>query len=59
MLFNFMTNMEPNAQTYLTEREVFSFSHIRGQGAVVTWSSALKPTGDLEGELIRQVTSGL
>ena len=32
MLFNFMTNMGPNAQTYLLAGEVFP-THIRGQGA--------------------------
>ncbi len=32
MLFNFMTNMGPNAQTYLIAGEVFP-THIRGKGA--------------------------
>lgn len=32
MLFNFMTNMGPNAQTYLLAGEVFPV-HIRGKGA--------------------------
>ncbi|OZA84664.1 MAG: hypothetical protein B7X76_06350 [Azorhizobium sp. 39-67-5] len=32
MLFNFMTNMGPNAQTYLLAGEVFP-THIRGRGA--------------------------
>ncbi len=32
MLFNFMTNMGPNAQTYLLAGEVFP-THIRGKGA--------------------------
>jgi nitrate/nitrite transporter NarK len=32
MLFNFMTNMGSNAQTYLLAGEVFP-THIRGQGA--------------------------
>jgi MFS family permease len=32
MLFNFMTNMGPNAQTYLLAGEVFP-THVRGQGA--------------------------
>jgi MFS transporter, putative metabolite transport protein len=32
MLFNFMTNMGPNAQTYLLAGEVFP-THIRGYGA--------------------------
>jgi MFS family permease len=32
MLFNFMTNMGPNAQTYLLAGEVFPI-HIRGKGA--------------------------
>jgi len=32
MLFNFMTNMGPNAQTYLIAGEVFP-THLRGKGA--------------------------
>ena len=32
MLFNFMTNLGPNAQTYLLAGEVFP-THIRGKGA--------------------------
>jgi MFS transporter, putative metabolite transport protein len=32
MLFNFMTNMGPNAQTYLLAGEVFP-THVRGKGA--------------------------
>jgi len=32
MLFNFMTNMGPNAQTYLLAGEVFP-THLRGTGA--------------------------
>jgi len=32
MLFNFMTNMGPNAQTYLLAGELFP-THIRGKGA--------------------------
>lgn len=34
MLFNFMTNIGPNAQTYLLAGEVFP-TGIRGQGAVL------------------------
>ena len=32
MLFNFITNLGPNAQTYLLAGEVFP-THIRGKGA--------------------------
>jgi MFS transporter, putative metabolite transport protein len=32
MLFNFMTNLGPNAQTYLLAGEVFP-THVRGTGA--------------------------
>jgi MFS family permease len=42
MLFNFMTNMGPNAQTYLLAGEVFP-THIRGQGA--GFAAAFAKTG--------------
>lgn len=39
MLFNFMTNMGPNAQTYLIAGEVFP-THLRGKGAGLAASFA-------------------
>ena len=38
-LFNFMTNMGPNAQTYLIAGEVFP-THLRGKGSGFTASFA-------------------
>ena len=55
MLFNFMTNLGPNAQTYLLAGEVFP-TEVRGMGAgfaamvakigaVVTWLYRIETTG--------------